>query len=58
MKKRGLVLTLAVLLTLTAGCGKKQEAAEAPSEEVSPDTVILTVDNREVPAWRYLYWLT
>ena len=56
MKKRALVLVLTALLTLTAGCGMKKAEPE-PSSNAAPDTVALTVDGREVPAWRYLYWL-
>ena len=56
MKKRTLVLVLTALLTLTAGCGMKKAEPE-PSSNAAPGTVALTVDGREVPAWRYLYWL-
>lgn len=57
MKKRTLVLVLTALLTLTAGCGTKKAEPEPSSNAAAPDTVALTVDGREVPAWRYLYWL-
>ena len=57
MKKGALILVLAALLALAAGCGTKPAEPEPSSEEVSLNTVVLTVDGREVPAWRYLYWL-
>ena len=58
-------LGLAALLALSlAGCGgEKAEGARTSGLYyeacgISPDAVLLTVDGREVPAWRYLYWLT
>lgn len=58
-------LGLAVLLALSlAGCGGEKAEEERTSGlyyeacGISPDAVLLTVDGREVPAWRYLYWLT
>ena len=49
---------LAAGLALTA-CGGEREAEgilEAASG-IAPEAVAMTVDRREVPAWRYLYWL-
>ena len=62
MKMRMTCLALLLCLLLTA-CGGKEpdsqgrtsllgEAAGLEEEEV-----LMTVDGREVPAWRYLYWL-
>lgn len=64
MKKRMTALALLLCLLLTA-CGDREEAETSRGqisfwEEVSglpEDMVILTVDGREIPAWRYLYWL-
>jgi len=57
MRKGYCALALCLLLT---GCVER-EAVETPilerAAEVSEDAVLLTVDGREVPAWRYLYWL-
>lgn len=62
MKKRIAALALALCLGLSGCAFKEQEkeersllgrAAELGEEEF----VLLTVDGREVPAWRYLYWL-
>ena len=58
--KRRIALALAALMTLTA-CGGGEERQEGLFYEaagISPDAVLLTVDGRDVPAWRYLYWLT
>lgn len=65
MRKRTAALALLVCLGLSA-CGGE----EAPrGEEMQPATLLetasglteeetlLTIDGREVPAWRYLYWL-
>lgn len=53
---------LAVLTLLLAGCGEKgAESAESLYEQVTgipAGQVLLTVDGRDVPAWRYFYWLT
>lgn len=61
MRRRVMALVLPLCLLLTA-CGGGEEAGEDRGlfqratglEETAP---LLTVDGREVPAWRYLYWL-
>lgn len=62
MKKRMTALALLLCLLLTACGGKEVDSQGQMSfwEEASglpEDMVILTVDGREIPAWRYLYWL-
>lgn len=62
MKKCMTVLALLLCLLLTACGGEKKDSGGQTSflEEASgleEDAVLLTVDGREVPAWRYLYWL-
>lgn len=57
MKKGALILVLAALLALTAGCGTKKTESAPSSDEIALDTVVLTIDGREIPAWRYLCWL-
>jgi len=65
MKRRNvltLVLLAAVCLT---GCGPSAAAREADPQPglyerasgIDPDTVLLTAGGRDIPAWRYLYWL-
>lgn len=66
--KRGGILTLVLLTAVClSGCGPSAAAArEAPEQPglyerasgISPDAVLLTADGRDIPAWRYLYWLT
>lgn len=57
----------ALALTVLTGCGAPatgEREAPAPAglyeqaSGIAPDAVLLTVAGREVPAWRYLYWLT
>lgn len=64
MKRR--IFALSLLLTLVlplAACGRsgeKESRSDTPLYEaagVSPSETLLTVDGRDVPAWRYLYWL-
>jgi len=60
MRKRIGALALALCLGLSGCAVKKRE--EAPSllgraAELGEELVLMTVDGREVPAWRYLYWL-
>lgn len=59
MKKRMFALLLALCLPLS-GCGGKKDAGNSILEQASGlegDSVLLTVDGREVEAWQYLYWL-
>ena len=60
MEKRVVALTLALCLGLS-GCAWKREPEEGSllgqAAELGEELVLLTVDGREVPAWRYLYWL-
>ncbi|MBD5147220.1 MAG: hypothetical protein HDT19_00240 [Oscillibacter sp.] len=60
MKRRIFALWLALCLPL-AGCGiREKEDQEGVLERASGlagDSVLLTVDGREVEAWQYLYWL-
>ena len=53
-----LCLALAATISLTA-CGGKEEPGGLLEEAsgLSARAAALTVDGREVPAWRYLYWL-
>lgn len=54
----GVLIVLALVL---AGCGEQAaREAEGLYEQVTgipAGQVLLTVDGREVPAWRYFYWL-
>lgn len=53
------VLTCSLLLPLAA-CGGKTAAGDdllSRASGISSDETLLTVDGREVEAWRYLYWL-
>ena len=60
MRKRIAALSLALCLALS-GCTLKKEAEDASllgrAAELGEELALLTVDGREVPAWRYLYWL-
>ena len=60
MRKRMAALALALCLGLS-GCGVKKEEDDASllgrAAGLGEDLILLTVDGREVPAWRYLYWL-
>ena len=49
--------TAACLLTACGGGEGREEDLLCDAAGVSPDAVLLTVDGREVPAGRYLYWL-
>lgn len=59
MRKRAAALALALCLGLS-GCAPKEEEPESllgKAANLGEELVLLTVDGREVPAWRYLYWL-
>lgn len=61
MKKRVTALALLLCVTLTACGGKPDSRGQASflggAADMPEDAALLTVDGREVPAWRYLYWL-
>lgn len=61
MKKRMTALALLLCLTLTACGGRKDGQGQTSflgnAANLPEGMVLLTVDGREVPAWRYLYWL-
>ena len=57
--KNTIVLALALCLLLS-GCGKKETEAGSllgQATGLEDDAPLLTVDGREIPAWKYLYWL-
>lgn len=59
MRKRVASLALALCLGLS-GCTvqeKEPSSLLGQAAELGEEMVLLTVDGREVPAWRYLYWL-
>ncbi len=65
MKKQLAVLALSCLC-LTACGGQNAPPADAPARPatvletasgLTEEEILLTIDGREVPAWRYLYWL-
>ena len=60
MGKRMAALALVLCLGLS-GCALKKEEEHVSllgrAAELGEELVLLTVDGREVPAWRYLYWL-
>ena len=56
---RKTLIVLGLLLCLSA-CGEAPETEASllgQAAEMEEELVLLTVDGREVPAWRYLYWL-
>lgn len=63
--KRYLMAVLLVVCLVLSSCRNQEELAPIPAEEsdlaaaagVEETAVLLTVDGREIPAWRYLYWL-
>ena len=59
MRQRGAALALLLCLTLTAcgGQGGGQASFLGEAAGLDEEHPLLTVDGREVPAWRYLYWL-
>ena len=62
MRKRAAALALALCVGLS-GCALEREGRreDAPplgrAAELAEETILLSVDGREIPAWRYLYWL-
>lgn len=61
MKKHAIIPALLLCLCLSA-CGGKPESESGTSDlgaaaGLEESTPLLTIDGREVPAWRYLYWL-
>lgn len=60
MKRRVLALLLCLPLLLSA-CGRSASGDGgllSRASGIDGEETLLTVDGREVPAWRYLYWLT
>ena len=60
MKKRVIAWILLACLPLLTACGQKEEAPRGVLEtaaDLDGETILLTIGEREVPAWRYLYWL-
>ena len=62
MKKYVAAVVLVLCLVLGACDGRegKSETGTNPlgsAAELTDNTVLLTIDGREIPAWRYLYWL-
>ena len=60
MRKRMAAAVLVLCLGLS-GCALKKEEEKASllgrAAELGEELVLMTVDGREIPAWRYLYWL-
>lgn len=60
MGKRVTVLALVICLGLS-GCAMRKEEEDASllgrAAKLGEELALLTVDGREIPAWRYLYWL-
>lgn len=60
MKRYVIALALLLCLALTACGGGEDSQGQGLFQQTSgveEEAVLLTVDGREVPAWRYLYWL-
>ena len=62
MKRYTIALTLSLCLCLTAcgggdGDGEGQPSLLETASGLEETSVLLTIDGREIPAWRYLYWL-
>ena len=62
MKRTVWCLTLVLCLLLSACGSDRDDPRQAPSFQDAAQTeetdIWLVVDGREVPAWRYLYWLS
>lgn len=60
MKRRILALLFCLVLLLSAcgGTNAGEGGLLSRASGIDGEEVLLTVDGREVPAWRYLYWLT
>ena len=58
MRKRMAALALALCLGL-GGCTFQEEEASllGRAADLGEEMALLAVDGREIPAWRYLYWL-
>ncbi len=59
MRKRMAALAVVIGLVLS-GCserGTEDASLLGKAAELGEEMILLTVDGREVPAWRYLYWL-
>ncbi len=55
---RGWKLTAVIgLCVLLSGCGGEEASLLSRAAEIEESAVLLTVDGRETPAWRYLCWL-
>lgn len=63
MKTRAAALVLALLMLSACSSGTEEQTGMPPASllgqaaELGEELALLTVDGREVPAWRYLYWL-
>ena len=61
--KRYLMAAVLVLCLLLSSCGENGEPVVQATSRLSEaagmeeEQILLTMDGREVPAWRYLYWL-
>ena len=55
--RRGTILLLPVLCLLLTACSGKANPTKQPAKETEQAEILLTVDGREVPIWRYLCWL-
>jgi len=62
MKRTVWCLTLGLCLLLSACSSDRDDPRQAPSFQDAAQTeetdIWLVVDGREIPAWRYLYWLS
>ena len=62
LRKQGVAAALAAVCMMSlSGCGGKGEIKEGmyyDATGICPDAILLTVNDREIPADRYFYWLT